>query len=109
MVGDCNIFIGHISNDYDRFGNPSKTFTNGWGQLPTCTYYDAEFTFSLWIKVNAVGINPVILQCGNFKADDVVFKLGYFSTSIEIEIYNDETQKSSLTLPDNILKIEKQR
>ncbi len=58
-------------------------------------------------KINAAGINPVILQCGNFKADDVVFKLGYFSTSIEIEIYNDETQKSSLTLPDNILKIGK--
>ena len=110
VVLDCNIVGGNwYSNDYDRFGDPvgSTRFNEGYAFLLPCTYYDVEFTFSLWIKVNAVGINPVILQCGNFKADDVVFKLGYFSTSIEIKIYNDETQKSYLTLPDNVLKIGK--
>ncbi len=68
----------------DRFGRPNSAISlnHGYYKLPPGTYFDGEFTFSLWFNIRSMAGIPNILEVSNYNGnlnDRVTF---YFYNSI---------------------------
>ena len=78
-IDSAHMLQGALTNfTLDRFNcpNSSLALNGGWTQVPSGVYFNSpEFTISLWVYSQQVGVNSWILDFGNgYNADNIILK-----------------------------------